>query len=68
MVALVHKKEAWETLQTEHEGTIKVHMSRLQLLRTKFKNMRMKEDKNIGEFNVHLHDNANRSFAIGEKI
>jgi len=29
-------KDAWEILQTTHEGTYKVQMSRLQLLTTKF--------------------------------
>ncbi|MCI45261.1 gag-protease polyprotein, partial [Trifolium medium] len=37
-------KEAWEILKTTHEGTSKVKMSRLQLLTTKFENLRMKED------------------------
>lgn len=35
-------KDAWEILKTAHEGTSKVNMSRLQLLTTKFENMRTK--------------------------
>ena len=36
-------KDAWEILKTTHEGTSKVKMSRLQLLATKFENLKMKE-------------------------
>jgi hypothetical protein len=32
-------KDAWQILQTAHEGTSKVKMSRLQLLTTKFENL-----------------------------
>ena len=40
-------KDAWEILRTTHEGTSKVKMSRLQLLTTKFENLRMKEEEII---------------------
>lgn len=43
-------------------------MSRLQLLTTKFENLKIKEDETIFEFNVLLRDIANNSFIIGEKI
>lgn len=36
--------EAWEIMRTAHEGTSKVRMSWLQLLTTKFENLRMNED------------------------
>jgi hypothetical protein len=36
-------KYAWEILKTTHEGTYKVRMSKLQLLITKFDNLRMKD-------------------------
>ncbi|KAK2436489.1 hypothetical protein QL285_021481 [Trifolium repens] len=61
-------KQAWEILQTAHEGTSKVRMSKLQLLTTKFENLRMDEDETISEFNTRLRDIANSSFALGEKI
>ena len=38
-------KEAWDILKTTHEGTSRVKMSRLQLLTSKFENLRMKEDE-----------------------
>lgn len=61
-------KEAWEILKTTHEGTYKVRMLRLQLITTKFKNLRMWEDESISKFNIRLHDMANSSFALGEKM
>ncbi|KAK2374735.1 gag-protease polyprotein [Trifolium repens] len=61
-------KQAWEILQTAHEGTSKVRMSKLQLLTSKFENLRMEDDKTISEFNTRVRDIANSCFALGEKI
>lgn len=61
-------KEAWAILKTAHENTSKVRISRLQLLTTKFENLRMKEDEFISDFNIRLRDIANTFFALGEKI
>ena len=61
-------KQAWEILQIAHEGTSKVRMTKLQLLTTKFENLRMDEDETISEFNTRLRDIVNSSFALGEKI
>lgn len=60
----IEAKEAWEILKTAHEGTSKVCMSRLQLLTTKFENLKMMEDESISDFNIHLCDIANTSFAL----
>jgi hypothetical protein len=43
-------------------------MSKLQLLTTKFENLRMEDDETISEFNTRLRDIANSTFALGEKI
>lgn len=61
-------KEAWDILKIAHEGTSKVRMSRLQLLTTKFGNLRMMEDEFIFYFNIRLRDIANNSFSLGEKM
>jgi hypothetical protein len=61
-------KDAWEILKTTHEGTSKVKMSRLQLLTTKFENLKMKEDKNIHDFHVNILDIANSFDSLGEKM
>src|SRR4051812_5257329 len=61
-------KEAWDILKTSHEGTSKVKMSRLQMLTTKFENLKMKEDKTIYEFYMNVLEIANNSGALGEKL
>ena len=69
---LVHQcelaKEVWDTLKTTHEGTSKVKMSRLQMLTTKFENLRMMEDETIHEFHMNILEIANTSGALGEKM
>src|SRR3954465_5951499 len=69
---LVHQcelaKDVWDILKTTHEGTSKVKMSILQLLTTKFKNLRMRDDESIKDFYMNLLDIANTSGALGEKM
>lgn len=43
-------------------------MSRLQLLTTKFENLRMNEDEIVNGTHIRLLDIANTSFALGEKM
>src|SRR3954468_16986978 len=61
-------KDVWDTLRTTHEGTSKVKMSRLQLLTTKFENLRMKDDESIHEFHMNILEIANTSGALEEKM
>ena len=61
-------KEAWEILQTVHEGTTAMRLSKLQILTTRFENLRMLEDETISDFNSKLCDIANKAFALGQKI
>ena len=61
-------KNAWDVLQTAYEGTNMVMLSRLQLLTTKFENLKMRDEENIGEFNARLCDIANEAFALSEKM
>ncbi|KAK2424222.1 gag-protease polyprotein [Trifolium repens] len=61
-------KEAWEILMTCYEGTSKVKMSKLQLLTTKFENLRMKEEESIQDFHMNLIDIANAFEDLGEKV
>lgn len=49
-------KEAYEILKTAHEGISEVCMSRLQLLTTKFENVRMNGDETVSEFYIRLRD------------
>jgi hypothetical protein len=61
-------KDAWEILVTAHEGTAKVKMSKLQLLTTKFENLKMKEDESIHDFYMTVLDIANSFDSLGEKV
>lgn len=64
----LESKEAWEIMKTAHKGTSKVHMSILQLLTTKFENLRMNEEESICEFHIKLCDISNTCFALGENM
>ena len=61
-------KDAWEILKTSHEGTSKVKISRLQLLTTKFENLKMKEDENIQDYYMNVLDIADSFDSLGEKL
>ncbi|MCH79532.1 gag-pol polyprotein [Trifolium medium] len=61
-------KDAWEILKTYNEGTKKVKMAKLQLLTTKFENLKMKDDERIHDFHMNLMDIANSSESLGEKM
>jgi len=61
-------KDAWEILKTAHEGTSKVKSARLQLLTTKFENLKMMEDENIHDYHLNILDIANSFDSPGEKI
>ncbi|WJX56910.1 hypothetical protein P8452_42523 [Trifolium repens] len=60
-------KDAWEILKTTHEGTSKVKISRLQLLYTKFENLRMKEEETIYDFHMNVLELANSFDSFGER-
>jgi len=61
-------KDAWEILKTTHEGTTKVKSAKLQLLTTKFENLRMLEDESIHDYHLNILDIANAFDSLGEKI
>ncbi|KAI3457213.1 hypothetical protein Pfo_013876 [Paulownia fortunei] len=60
-------KKAWEVLQIAYEGTKTIRMSKLQILTTRFENLRMEENKIIIEFNINLCDISNEAHALREK-
>ena len=55
-------------MKVAHEGTSNVKMSKLQLLTTKFVNLKMKEDESIHDFHMNIIEIANASRALGEKM
>src|SRR4051812_8727451 len=59
-------KDVWDILKINHDGTFKVKMSRLHMLTTKFKNLRMKDDETIHDFYMNILEIANTSGALGE--
>ncbi|KAH6780249.1 hypothetical protein C2S52_011486 [Perilla frutescens var. hirtella] len=61
-------KDAWDILQTTFEGTSSVRASRMQLLTTRFENLRMDEGEKLADFNAKICDIANESFALGDAI
>ncbi|KAA0046626.1 gag-proteinase polyprotein [Cucumis melo var. makuwa] len=62
-------KKAWDILKVADEGTSKVKISRLQVLSSKFKALKIVEDEIVTEFNVLcVMDLANESFALREKL
>ncbi|CAM8993452.1 unnamed protein product [Rhodiola kirilowii] len=61
-------KKAWEILQAAHEGTTKVKISRIEMVTSKFKNLKMQEDETIADFNTRVLDISNESFALGEPM
>jgi hypothetical protein len=61
-------KDAWEILETAHEGNTEVKSARLQLLTTKFENLRMLEDESIQYYHLNILDIAYDFDSLGEKI
>ncbi|CAM8951473.1 unnamed protein product [Rhodiola kirilowii] len=61
-------KEAWDILRTAYEGTDKVRNSRMQMVTTKFEDLKMKEEETIVEFNARVLDLSNEAAALGKPI
>ena len=61
-------KNAWDILTTTHEGTSKVKMSKLQLITTKFENLKMGDDESILDFHMNIIELENTSGALGERM
>ncbi|XP_058222995.1 uncharacterized protein LOC131332716 [Rhododendron vialii] len=61
-------KEAWDILRVTHEGTKTVKTSKLQMLTTRFEDLRMQEDETFDSFVTKLSDIVNSFHALGEPI
>ena len=61
-------KEAWQILETTYEGTKKVKDTKLQMLTTRFKELRMSEDESFDFFYSKLNEVVIGKFNLGEKI
>ena len=61
-------KEAWQILETTYEGTKKVKDTKLQMLTTRFKELKMSEDESFNSFYSKLNEMVIGKFNLGEKI
>ena len=60
-------KEAWQILETTYEGTKKVRETKLQMLTTCFKELKMSEDESFDSFYGKLNELVIGRFNLGEK-
>jgi len=61
-------QEAWKILETTYEGTKKVKDTKLQILITRFKEVKMSEDELFDSFYGRLNEIVNAKLNLGEKI
>ncbi|XP_065616979.1 uncharacterized protein LOC136062156 [Quercus suber] len=60
-------KEAWQLLETTYEGTKKVKDTKLQMLTTRFEELKMSEDESFDYFYSKLNEIVIEKFNLGEK-
>ena len=60
-------KEAWEILETTYEGTKKVKDTKLQMLTTRFKKLKMSEVESFNSFYSKLNEVVIGKFNLSEK-
>ena len=60
-------KEAWQILETTYKGTKKVKDTKLQMLTTRFEELRMSEDESFDSFYSKLNEVVIGKFNLGEK-
>ena len=61
-------KEAWTILETTYEGTKKVKDTKLQMLTTKFEELKMGDDESLDSFYGKLNEIVIAKLNLGEKI
>ena len=61
-------KEAWQILETTYEGTKKVKDTKLQMLTTRFEELKMSEDESFDSFYGKLNEVVIGKFNLGEKM
>ena len=60
-------KEMWQILETTYEGTKKVKDTKLQMLTTRFEELKMSEDESFDSFYGKLNEVVIGKFNLGEK-
>ena len=61
-------KEAWQILETTYEGTKKVTDIKLQMLTTRFEELKMSENESLDSFYGKLNKVVIGKFSLGEKM
>jgi hypothetical protein len=61
-------KEAWEILETTYEGTELVKSAKLQMLISRFEEIKMLEDETFGEFYTKMSDLRNSMVSLGKTV
>ena len=60
-------KEAWQILETTYEGTKKVKDTKLQMLTTRFEELRMSKNESFDSFYSKMNEMVINKFNLGEK-
>ena len=60
-------KEAWQILETTYKGTKQVKDTKLQMLTTRFEELRMSEDKSFDSFYSKMNEVVIDKFNLGEQ-
>jgi hypothetical protein len=61
-------KEAWQILETTYEGTKLVKSAKLQMLISRFEEIKMLEEETFGEFYSKMSDLGNSMVSLGKPI
>jgi hypothetical protein len=61
-------KDAWQILETTYEGTKLVKSTKLQMLISKFEEIKMLEEETFGEFYTKVSDLRNSMVSLGKQI
>jgi hypothetical protein len=61
-------QEAWQILETTYEGTKLVKSAKLQMLISKFEEIKMLEEETFGEFYSKMSDLRNSMVSLGKPV
>ena len=61
-------KEIWDTLENIHQGEKKVKITKLQVYRAQFENIKMNDDEDIASFFLRVAEIVNNMKYLGETI
>jgi hypothetical protein len=61
-------QEAWQILETTYEGTKLVKFAKLQMLISRFEEIKMLEEETFGEFYSKMSDLRNSMVSLGKSV